>query len=111
MVKSSPVVASPTATIGCQQIQSCTLQMHQNSMIASECRQGGTHERSLAKMSPEEMKSQEQRDEDARLRKENMNNAMTLQEAQSVSSSIECPSVMIRQPRIGRRRRGVVMSR
>ena len=45
----------------------------------------------LAKMSPEEMRSQEQRDEDERLRKENMNNAMTPQEAIVTSGSIECP--------------------
>ena len=45
----------------------------------------------FASMSPEEMKSQEQRDEDARLRKENMNDAMAPQEARNISSSIECP--------------------
>ena len=45
----------------------------------------------FASMPPEEMKSQEQRDEDARLRKENMNDAMAPQEARNISSSIECP--------------------
>jgi transcription elongation factor S-II len=45
----------------------------------------------FARMTPEEMKSQEQRDKDEALKKENLNNAMTPQEKQSISSSIECP--------------------
>ena len=45
----------------------------------------------FAKMTPEEMKSAEMKEEDARMKKENLNNAMTPQEAQSISSSIECP--------------------
>lgn len=41
-------------------------------------------------MSHEEMKSKQQRDEDKKIAKENMNNAMVAQEEKSVSTSLEC---------------------
>ncbi|RMZ89938.1 hypothetical protein DV736_g2822, partial [Chaetothyriales sp. CBS 134916] len=44
----------------------------------------------FATMSPEEMKSKEQRDEDKKMEKENANNAMVAKEEKSVSESLEC---------------------
>ncbi|KIV91725.1 transcription elongation factor S-II, variant [Exophiala mesophila] len=41
-------------------------------------------------MSHEEMKSKQQREEDQKIAKENMNNAMVAQEEKSVSTSLEC---------------------
>ena len=41
-------------------------------------------------MSHEEMKSRQQREEDIKIAKENMNNAMVAQEEKSVSTSLEC---------------------
>jgi transcription elongation factor S-II len=41
-------------------------------------------------MSHEEMKSKQQREEDMKIAKENMNNAMVAQEEKSVSTSLEC---------------------
>ncbi|OAP63210.1 transcription elongation factor S-II [Fonsecaea erecta] len=41
-------------------------------------------------MSHEEMKSRQQREEDLKIAKENMNNAMVAQEEKSVSTSLEC---------------------
>lgn len=41
-------------------------------------------------MSHEEMKSKQQREEDRKIAKENMNNAMVAQEEKSVSTSLEC---------------------
>ncbi|EXJ78040.1 transcription elongation factor S-II [Capronia epimyces CBS 606.96] len=41
-------------------------------------------------MTHEEMKSKQQREEDMKIAKENMNNAMVAQEEKSVSSSLEC---------------------
>ncbi|KAK5211911.1 transcription elongation factor TFIIS [Exophiala xenobiotica] len=41
-------------------------------------------------MSHEEMKSKQQREEDLKIAKENMNNAMVAQEEKSVSTSLEC---------------------
>jgi transcription elongation factor S-II len=84
---------SPAAPAYKEKIRSLfqNLKNKSNPKLRTRILSGEISPKRFANMSPDEMKSQEQRDEDARMQKENLNNAMTPQEAQSVSSSIECP--------------------
>lgn len=62
-----------------------------NPTLRTRILSGAITPENFVSMSHEEMKSQEQRDEDKRLEKENMHNAMRPEQEKSISSSIECP--------------------
>ncbi|RMD39957.1 hypothetical protein DV735_g5167, partial [Chaetothyriales sp. CBS 134920] len=51
----------------------------------------------FAKMTPEEMKSKQQKAEDQKMEKENANNAMVAKEEKSVSESLECGKCRMRK--------------
>lgn len=83
---------SPSSNIYKEKIRSLyqNLKNKSNPRLREKMLDGRISPQDFATMTPEEMKSKEQKAEDKKMEKENTNNAMVPKEEKSVSESLEC---------------------